>query len=154
MKIEIEEIREAGEYNGDLMGWFCKGHVDKYEFCKAVWTTTDHCMDSDYKTPFEKGVEHVYWRKIPIRGENGFIFHTAKKGQPGAFPATVWDFANYRSQKGFQEDEEHRKQGRAQGQIEAMNFAFIWLRAVKGVATAEELLAAWNKEREPKKEAV
>jgi len=148
MRIEILDLREAGEDGGGQMGWYAKGHHDPEEFVRAVQLYSGIDSYSDYKCARKDGVRQTHWRTVPIRGEQScYCFHEAEPGKPGAFPVTVFDFANRHATTGFEDEKRVRNEGREVGQREAMNFAFRWVHAVKGIKAAEELLAAWNQDR-------
>lgn len=146
--MEILEIREAGEDGGDLMGWYTKGHVDQDIFVSEVKKYSGYESYSDFKTPRKTGVKHVFWRNVPMRGQDGcFMFQAAKEGERGAYPVTAFEFSSFHAAHTFEEEKRIRQDGRDQGQREAVNFAYRWILAVKGEKTAEEFLSAWGNNR-------
>jgi len=103
----LEQLREAGEDGGDLMGYYMRGHVDRYEFAQAVNAETGASPGFDYRycdggdMPGRlHGAEHVWWRTVPIGGQPGFTqFHQAVPGSRGAWKATVWEWSSWQYQR-------------------------------------------------------
>jgi hypothetical protein len=146
--MEIQDLREAGEDGGSLMGWYAKGHHDKREFADAVQHYSGINSYSDYRRATELKTVHDYWRCVPMRGQEGCImFKSANAGEKGAFPVTVFEFANHWAGHSFEEEKRLIEEGRGRGQREAANFAYRWIHATKGEKAAEEFLNTWNGER-------
>jgi hypothetical protein len=91
-EINIEELREAGEDGGDLMGYFCRGHASRYSFAEAANQHSGAVSAYDRRHVRPEDVRHVWWRTVPIAGEPGcFSFQDAVPGSRGAWKATVAD---------------------------------------------------------------
>lgn len=91
-QIEVEELREAGEDGGDLMGYFCRGHASPYAFAEAANRRSGAESPYDSRHVRPEDVRHVYWRTVPIAGEPGCSrFQDAEPGSRGAWKATVAD---------------------------------------------------------------
>lgn len=89
--IEIEDLREAGLDGGGLMGFYCRGHVDRYLFAKAANDASGARTDWDRRHVRAEEVHHIWWRTVPIAGEPGMSrFVDAEPHSRGAWAATVW----------------------------------------------------------------
>ncbi len=89
-QIEIQEIREAGENGGDLMGYYCRGHVDRFHFAEAAnhFSGAHSTYDRRHVTP--EVADWIWWRTVPISGEPGMSrFVVADPHTNGAYPVTV-----------------------------------------------------------------
>lgn len=101
--IEIEELREAGEDGGDMMGYFARGHIDHSEFAAACNTYTGARERYDYRHVNPSRVRHVWYRTVQMEGEpkGTMKFEPSNPGR-GAWAATVaepfmdWSAKQYR----------------------------------------------------------
>lgn len=88
----IETLHEAGADGGSLMGWYTRGHVDRWQFAEAVNRYNDlprHSQGWDRRWCNAEKCVHVYWRTVPI--SDGFSsFQEAQPGSRGAWKATVY----------------------------------------------------------------
>ena len=105
-KIEIEDLREAGEDGGDLMGYFARGHHDTHEFAEAANRYSRALTFDDRRHVYPDKVRLVWYRTVQMEGETkGTMQFIPSKPGPGAWAATVAtplvDFADkqYRARK-------------------------------------------------------
>ena len=144
--IEILELREAGENGGDLMGYYCHGHVDRYEFAKKANydSGADAVYDIRYVRP-EKCL-HVWWRTVPL-DDGCSQFVPAEGPARGAWPATVCDCV---------EESRHRKASRAvdewnKGRLHGIAGGVEWcLRTLEDISpeSGEMLLGVFKRNRD------
>lgn len=88
----IETLHEAGEDGGSLMGWYVRGHVDRWQFAEAVNRYNDlprHSKGWDRRWCNAEKCVHVYWRTVPI-GDGFSSFQEAQPASRGAWKATVY----------------------------------------------------------------
>lgn len=91
-EIHIAELREAGSDGGSLMGYYCRGHADRWAFAEACNHYTGAVESYDVRYVKADRVRHVWWRTVPISGDPGHsAYHDAEPGSRGAWQATVAD---------------------------------------------------------------
>lgn len=90
-KIEIEELREAGEDGGDLMGYFARGHHNPHDFAEAANAYSGAKSFHDRRHVNPKRVSQVWWRTSQMAGEpkGTYEYRHAQPGERGAWKATV-----------------------------------------------------------------
>lgn len=88
--MEIIELREAGEDAGDLMGYYCRGHVDQAAFAAAANAYSGAVTSFDIRHVKPDKVRHVWWRAVQMQGQpKGTMEFKAALPGPGAWAATV-----------------------------------------------------------------
>lgn len=146
--IAIEELREAGEDGGDLMGYFCRGHIDRHEFAKTANAHTGASYDYDVRFVHATAVRHEWWRNVQMEGQPKGVFEF-KPSLPGkgAWPVTV-DDSVYRHGRGItrREIREHDR-GYGRGMAEGVNWALQFLDA-RDAKLRDAMLAAYRANRE------
>ncbi len=146
--IEIEELREAGSDGGELMGYFCRGHVPLYEFADAAnhYSGADPRYDDRY-VDYEKA-SHRWWRCVPISGDPGMtMFDPAKPGEHGAFSVTVCESVTARSWLKSQRYVDDVRRQRENGFCDGLNWALQQLDNINPEA-GKALLALWREKPE------
>lgn len=122
--IDIEDLREAGEDGGDLMGFFCRGHVTKYKFANACNKYTEAHPSFDRRYVREEQVHHIWWRTVPISGEPGQSqFIQVEPRSRGAWPATVWDQLGHTHSEMYRHGAKEYARGRDTGFREGTSWA-------------------------------
>jgi hypothetical protein len=123
--IEIEELREAGEDGGDLMGYFARGHHDPYEFAKAANEHSGALESYDCRHVKPKYVSQVWYRTVQMRGEpkGTYEFRPATPGERGAWKATVCESVTDFSSK----QQRMRQREYDRGWIDGMHHALCFL---------------------------
>lgn len=90
VKEAIGEITELRELDGDelygILGYFCKGHVDKQEFAIAV--NQEYDLAAIGKVAQVSECHHIYARKVPIPESSSWRFVQCSEPGNGAFPCT------------------------------------------------------------------
>lgn len=142
--IFIEESRELE--SGSVMGFFSRGHYDRYKFAEACneFTGADPYYDSRYVKA--EDCRQEWWRTVPVSGEPGVIsYHNAEPHSRGAFAVTVTHVVEDRERKQTQRwiDEHHK--GRAAGFAEGLNWALRQLDRINPDA-GEDLLRRYREQ--------
>lgn len=132
MTIKINDLREAGESGGGLMGFWARGHHPLYDFvaCVNAYTGADPNYDLRYVparglTEAAGGcVRHEWWRAVPISGEPGCTaYHPAEPRTRGAFPVTVTTVLRDRSNAQVQQTIDMHHRGCATGFARGVSWA-------------------------------
>lgn len=134
--ISIEESRELD--SGDVMGFFARGHYDRYKFAEACNEYTG--ADPYYDRRHVKGDDcrHEWWRTVPVSGEPGVVsYHVAVPRSRGAFAVTVTTVVEDRERKHTQRWIDEHNKGRASGFAEGLNWALHTLGSIDPDAAAE-----------------
>lgn len=146
-EIEIEELREAGEDGGDLMGYYCRGHVDAHAFAQAANHYSGALDSYDIRHARADNVRHVWWRTVPIAGEPGqSAYHQAEPKSSGAWPATVCTSVEDRERGRANRFVEEWRKGREHGFCEGLNWALRALDTINPEA-GETLLKRYREHR-------
>ncbi|MGN7710807.1 hypothetical protein [Agrobacterium radiobacter] len=149
--IEIIDLREAGSDGGGLMGYWAKGHHDRFAFAEAV---NDHTgADCYYDTRYvvvsrldygPQPVRHEWWRAVPLSGEPGHsVYHSAEPHSRGAFPVTVTTIVEDRERKTAQRNIDEFQKGSRSGFADGLNWALRQLDNIDAEA-GEKLLARYR----------
>lgn len=149
--IDIIDLREAGSDGGGLMGYWAKGHHDRFAFAEAV---NDHTgADCYYDTRYvvvsrldygPQPVRHEWWRAVPLSGEPGHsVYHSAEPHSRGAFPVTVTTIVEDRERKTAQRNIDEFQKGSRSGFAEGLNWALRQLDIIDEEA-GEKLLACYR----------
>lgn len=149
--IDIIDLREAGSDGGGLMGYWAKGHHDRFAFAKAVndHTGADCYYDTRYVFVSHLGygpqpVRHEWWRAVPMSGEPGFsMYHSAEPHSRGAFPVTVTTIVEDRERKTAQRQIDEFHKGSRSGFAEGLNWALHQLDNIDEEA-GKKLLARYR----------
>lgn len=140
----IFDLIESGGDGGDLMGFYCKGHVARHEFAIACNKQTG--ADCRYDVRFVRADEchHVWWRTVPISGEPGHTqFCAAEPGARGAWKATVWEGVSRARMYGMRDYVASDRAGHRRGFGEGVSWALRTLDGRFGDA-GEWLLKVWR----------
>jgi hypothetical protein len=147
--IEIIELREAGSDGGSLMGFYARGHHDRWAFSNAcnAYTGADMQHDDRY-VPTEwrekEVVRHEWWRTVPISGEPGFFrYHSAEPRSRGAFPVTVTTIVEDRQRHRTERWIEEWRKGQSRGFGDGLNWALRQLDTINPEA-GDELLRRYR----------
>lgn len=91
--LNIEELREAGEDGGDLIGFYCRGHFDRYLFAEAANKHTGADSSYDRRHVRSEDCRHVWFRTVQMEGQprGTMEFRPTTPGERGAWAATLWD---------------------------------------------------------------
>lgn len=153
--IVIEELREAGSDGGGFMGYYCRGHVDPAAFAWAANYHGDHQSGGGYDPRYveTKDVHHVWWRTVPIAGDDGNMQYIPASGPgKGAWSATVWDAYITRTWRDHRCRMKDHDQGRLRGIEEALSWVVNLFRWGSGTKEdmdrdreiSERILTAWR----------
>lgn len=140
--IFVEESRELD--SGDMMGFFARGHYERYKFAEACneYTGADPYYDRRYV--HANDCRHEWWRTVPVSGEPGVVsYHTAEPHSRGAFAVTVTHVVEDRQRKQTQRWIDEHNKGRAAGFAEGLNWALHKLDRINPDA-GEELLREYR----------
>lgn len=150
--IEIIDLREAGCDGGGLMGYWAKGHHDRYAFAEAVnqYTGADCYYDQRYVNVVSRNlgnievVRHEWWRAVPMSGQPGRIaYHNAEPHSRGAFAVTVTTVIDDRERKATQRNIDEFHKGSRSGFAEGLNWALRQLDRINAEA-GEQLLKLYR----------
>lgn len=142
--ISIEESRELD--SGDVMGFFARGHYDRFKFAEACneYTGADPIFDRRHVRPDDCRQE--WWRTVPVSGEPGVIsYHSAEPHSRGAFSVTVTSVIEDRERKSTQRWIDEHNKGRAAGFSEGLNWALRQLDRINADA-GDELLRQYREQ--------
>lgn len=151
-EIDILDLREAGSDGGGLMGYWAKGHHDRYAFAEAVneYTGADCYYDSRHVTVTRvvgsepHPVRHEWWRTVPVSGQPGHsVYHSAEPHSRGAFPVTVTTIVDDRERKAAQRNIDEYHKGSRSGFAEGINWALRALDIIDYEA-GKKLLACYR----------
>lgn len=82
--IQVEEIIDLDNYN--ILGYYCKGHVDPHDFYSAlIKEYGDNYPDIAAYTPLD--IKQTYFTDEEEDGMTSFVKCNAD--EPGAYPVTV-----------------------------------------------------------------
>lgn len=146
--IEVEDLREAGEDGGDLMGFYARGHHDAYAFAEACNKRNEAGSTWDRRHVYPRQVRHVWWRTVPMAGQAGCsFFATAEPNSRGSYPATVWDdLANGQTEATKRAIREHHR-GKCNGVAEGVNWALRYVETIHGFEACQKMLEAFRAKR-------
>lgn len=149
MGIEIEDLREAGEDGGDLMGYFARGHFGGWEFADACNKRSSADAGYDRRYVRADDVRQTWWRTTPMSGQPGcYVFNVAEPKSKGAFPVTVWDgLAAINSEQSKRVIREFHR-GRCNGISEGVNWSLQYVERVHGRKACEAMLTSFRANRE------
>lgn len=148
-RIEIEDLREAGEDGGDLMGYHARGHHDRFAFAEACNKRNGDISHWDRRHVREGDVRHAWWRTVPIKGSDGlYAFHDAEPKSRGAYAVTVWDGIAAGDFRESQRLVREHYRGRCNGIAEGVNWAFRYVERFHGIDAADAMIAAYRVGRE------
>ena len=143
-EVIIEELREAGSDCGELMGYYCRGHVPRYEFAQAANHGSGADPTYDNRWVDHEKASHRWWRCVPIAGDPGMtMFHPAKPGERGAFAVTVCESVADRSLLASQRFVDESRRSREAGFCEGLNWALNQLDRIDSEA-GKALLETWR----------
>jgi hypothetical protein len=153
--LELKEIDDDGDLI-DLMGFFTKGHVDRWEFVQAVnrYTNADPVYDQRY-IPLRLDdkfniVRHEWWRNVPVRGSNGsYRITNAEPRSKGAYPVTVTEIIADRRRRTAQHQIDNFNSGQRNGFIEGLNWTIRALEN-KNPELATEIIKMYREEQSKK----
>jgi hypothetical protein len=101
-EVDLSNIYEVdAEWTGDLIGYYCLGHVDKELFYRVAYNEyEDECIDDKDYRPFDVGrVKHL-WYRLPTEKElekGHYVerqFVLSENFEDGLEPITYMDFNN------------------------------------------------------------
>jgi len=142
-KIEIEELREAGEDGGGLMGYFARGHHNPQEFAQAANAYSGAEWGYDIRYVDAKDVSQVWYRTVQMEGQpkGTYEFRVAQPGVKGAWKATVCSSLEiHRTRKARREIREYDR-GYQEGLSRALGFLLAqleWCGNLAEKATVEQ----------------
>lgn len=155
-KIEYPEILEIREVDDDgtlceLMGFYCKGHIDKSLFgdlCNRYSGASDY---HDDRWVSAVAAQHGYWRIVPVFGCKGVSrFEPAAGPGRGAFAVTFCEsLVNVRRKK-FREIERWSDSAARSASFAAISWAYHWL-TERFPEIGEKMLKAWREDGDKKK---
>lgn len=159
-QIEIEELREAGEDGGDLMGYYARGHHDPADFERAANKYSGAEYGWDIRYVDAKNVSHVWYRTVQMEGQpkGTYEYRATQPGTKGAWKATVCSSVEiYRTKKARREIREYDR-GYQEGLSRALGFLLAQLEWGGNLAEkatieqrrdiAKELRAAFERDHE------
>jgi hypothetical protein len=119
-RVDVRELREGGEDGGDLMGYWCKGHVGRDLFARAANHYSGAHEQYDARHVRAEKTSHAWWRAVPEGPSTSMVFYReAEPHSRGAFPVTfcasVSDKSLLRAQRELQEHSLARSSGFAEG---------------------------------------
>jgi hypothetical protein len=120
--ISIEELRELD--SGSAMGYFARGHFERYQFAAACndYTGADERYDRRHVRPDD--CRHEWWRTVPVSGEPGVTsYHGAEPRSRGAFAVTVTTVIEDRERKNTQRWIDEHNKGITRGFSDGLNWA-------------------------------
>lgn len=140
-EIEIRDLRELD--SAEPMGYYARGHFDRWKFARAcnVYTGADSFHD-DRHVPegLPDYVRHEWWRCVPLSGEPGVSqFVSAEPKSRGAFPVTVTTVLEDRQRKRVQREINEHQKGERNGFANGLNWALRQLDQINPDAGAELL---------------
>ncbi|MFC3228746.1 hypothetical protein ACFOGJ_15995 [Marinibaculum pumilum] len=144
-EIYIEELREAGEDGGGLMGYYCKGHVDRHAFAQAANRYSGATSTYDRRHVRAERSHHSWWRTVPMVGEPGqFRFVAARGPGAGAYPVTVCESIEESRLVASRREVDADRAGHRRGMAEGVQWALDVLHERGLTDAADRLLSAWR----------
>lgn len=144
-EIEILELREIDSEG--LMGFYARGHFDRWKFARACNQYTGAALFHDERHVPEglpDYVRHEWWRSVPVSGEPGTRqFVIAEPKSRGAFPVTVTTVIEDRQRKRTQRMIDEHQKGERNGFANGLNWALRQLDDINPDA-GEKLLARYR----------
>lgn len=124
LAIEIEELREAGEDGGGLMGYFARGHFTPCEFAEAANKFSGATYGDDRRYVYPKDVVQVWYRTCQMAGEpkGTMEFRPAEPGTRGAWKATVCSSVEIYAAKQRRRQQREYDRGYQEGMSRALGF--------------------------------
>ena len=146
--IEVQDLREGGEDGGGLLGFWSRGHHDRWKFAEAVNHYTGADIDYDIRHVSRRedmrDVRHEWWRTVPASGEPGCVFyHQAEPHSRGAFAVTVTTVVEDRERRRTQREIDQFNSGNRHGFAAGLNWALHKLDRINPEA-GEALLAEYR----------
>lgn len=128
-EIDIEELREAGEDGGDLMGYFARGHFEAEAFSRAANQYSRALTADDRRHVRPAAVKQVWYRTVQMQGEPSgtYEFRPAEPGTRGAWKATVCESVSDHSMKRVRERIREYDRGYQEGLSRALGFLLAQL---------------------------
>ena len=144
-RIGIEELVEAGADGGDLMGYYCRGHVDRHLFAQHANWYSGAAQGYDVRWVDGAKASHQWWRTVPVAGEEGHVrYMEAVPGSHGAFPVTVCASVADATSKRIQRELRDQDRSLANGRAAGVNWAVTTLEAAGLKEAASVLLSKWR----------
>jgi len=144
-EIEIRDLREMDSEG--LMGFYARGHFDRWKFARAcnVYTGADYFHDERHVPEgLPDYVRHEWWRCVPVSGEPGMSqYVSAEPKSRGAFPVTVTTVLEDRQRKRVQREINEHQKGERTGFANGLNWALRQLDNINPDA-GEKLLAYYR----------
>ncbi len=144
-EIEIRDLREID--NEGLIGFYARGHFDRWKFARAcnVYTGADYFHDERHVPEgLPDYVRHEWWRCVPVSGEPGMSqFVSAEPKSRGAFPVTVTTVLEDRQRKRVQREINEHQKGERTGFANGLNWALRQLDNINPDA-GEKLLSYYR----------
>jgi hypothetical protein len=127
-KVEIVELRESGDDGGDLMGYFCRGHIDRHVFARAANEFSGAFDHFDTRHVRAERARHVWWRTVQMEGEpKGTMEFRPSLPGAGAWAATVCESVVDHSHRATRRVIQEFERGRCNGIAEGVNWALRFL---------------------------
>jgi hypothetical protein len=146
--VEIQELREAGEDGGELMGYFCRGHVERHLFAEAANRYSGALDHYDIRNVRPEKCRHVWWRTVQMEGEpKGTQCFKPSVPGPGAWAATVCESVADHSSRSVRLTIKEFDRGRGAGIAEGVNWALRFLEN-KNIELHDAMLKAYREQRE------
>ena len=139
---DIQELLEAGCDGGELLGYYCRGHVPYQDFAECCNSYNGVTTDYDVRFVRHGNVLHVWWRTVPVSGEPGMHrFVSAEPGSRGAWKATVADVVQQRRVRDFMRSAQEYRSAHDRGFRAGVDWALRILeirdpQAVEGIVIA------------------
>lgn len=144
-EIDILDLREIDSC--EPMGYYARGHFDRWKFARACNIYTGAAMAHDDRHVPESlpdYVRHEWWRTVPVSGEPGMVqFVGAEPKSRGAFPVTVTTVIEDRQRKRTQRMIDEHCKGERNGFANGLNWALRQLDDINPDA-GEKLLARYR----------
>lgn len=128
-KIEIEELREAGEDGGDLMGYFARGHFNPADFADAANKYSGASYGTDCRYVYATDVVQVWYRTVQMaeQPKGTMEFRPAEPGTRGAWKATVCSSVEIHAAKQRRRWQREYDRGYQEGTSRALGFLIAQL---------------------------
>lgn len=142
--IQIEELRDL---DGDLMGYWARGHYALHHFKEAAnyYTGADARYDERYVGE-TSSIRQEWWRTVPVTGEPGMVqYCSAEPKSRGAFAVTVTTAIEDRQIKATTRQIADHQRAEARGFANGLNWALLKLDHIDAAA-GDQLLAHYREE--------